>query len=246
MKIVTNFCKYKSKEAHFLDLRYQLIHFLNQIFKVRYYNRRKAELLVQEVFDAKTRPCLSRSDLKSFCEKIKSFPFKLAKTDLLFEELKKVDLILEELKDDDLSFETCEVLVEKEQALKLDIFDMKKIQELEEVLRFLPKLNRTYTSLDAATKVIDEVCFKTVINLQSNLSRTKMIFCRKMQISVFFFNLMGFSKSSRIKISRKGRLSNRALENADKDILIMLTYLKGSELVGLEFNRSFLSRFKGN
>ena len=57
---------------------------------------------------------------------------------------------------------------------------------------------------------------------------------------------MGFSKSSKIKISRKGRLSNRALENADKDILVMLTYLKGSELVGLEFNRSFLSRFKGN
>ena len=115
--------------------------------------------MVQEVFDAKTRPCLSRSDLKSFCEKIKSFPFKLAKTDLLFEELKRADLILEELKDDDLSFSTCEVLIEKEHSLKLDIIDMKKIRELQEVIRFLPKLELTYTSLDDATKVIEEVIF---------------------------------------------------------------------------------------
>ena len=120
--------------------------------------------MVQEVFDAKTRPCLSRSDLKSFCEKIKSFPFKLAKTDLLFEELKRADLILEELKDDDLSFSTCEVLIEKEQSLKLDIIDMKKIRELQEVIRFLPKLDLTYTSLDDATKVIEEVRFSTISN----------------------------------------------------------------------------------
>jgi hypothetical protein len=54
----------------------------------------KAHLLVAEVFDAKARPCLSMADLKSFCEKIKQFPFKLEKTELLVEELNKAKLVL--------------------------------------------------------------------------------------------------------------------------------------------------------
>jgi len=49
----------------------------------------KAQVLIQEVFEAKTRPVISRDDLSSFCAKIEQFPFKLQKTDLLREELEK-------------------------------------------------------------------------------------------------------------------------------------------------------------
>ena len=134
---------------------------------------------------------------------------------MLFEELKRADLILEELKDDDLSFSTCEVLIEKEQSLKLDIIDMKKIRELQEVIRFLPKLDLTYTSLDDATKVIEEVRFST--------------------IKFFRYYIYKFSEYFHFRHKNK--------DNSNK--MISDFYFKGSELVGLEFNRSFLSRFKG-
>ena len=120
-------------------------------------------------------------------------------------------MILEELKDDDLSFSTCEVLIEKEHSLKLDIIDMKKIRELQEVIRFLPKLELTYTSLDDATKVIEEVIFSPFSIFWSSLKK----------IVSNFQNLIFL------------------------DLRINDFYFKGSELVGLEFNRSFLSRFKG-
>ena len=72
----------------------------------------------------------------------------------------KVDSILDELKDDDLSFGTCEALVAREHSLKLDIIDMKKIRELQKVIKFLPKLNEKYKSIEEAKKVIDQVKLK--------------------------------------------------------------------------------------
>ena len=117
----------------------------------------KAQGLVHEVFDAKTRPCLSREDLSSFCDKIKNFPFQLEKTNLLLEELSKADSVLDELRDDDLSFTTCEVLIAREKSLKLDIIDMKRIRELQKVIEFLPKIEAKYRSIDDAKKVVDEV-----------------------------------------------------------------------------------------
>ena len=117
----------------------------------------KARVLVSEVFEGKMRPCLSRDDLASFCHKVKSFPFRIERTELLEDELSKVDSVLDELKDDDLSFDTCEALVAREKALRLDIIDMKKIRELQSVIKFLPKLDKTFHSLEEAKTVLDQV-----------------------------------------------------------------------------------------
>ena len=70
-----------------------------------------------------------------------------------------MDSILDEIRDGDLSNTICEVLIEREKSLKVDVKDMSKIHNIQKLLDYLPRLRARHESIEDAQNILDEVTF---------------------------------------------------------------------------------------
>ena len=68
---------------------------------------------------------------------------------------------MDEIRDGDLSTTICEVLIEREKSLKVEIKDMSKINDIQKLLDYMPRMRARHESIEDAQNILEEVIYES-------------------------------------------------------------------------------------